>query len=180
MIICAGNQEVFEFAQSVGVGLIDSAYGLTKLCLEEKPESLLFIGSAGSYGEYDIFDIVESKSSSNIELAFLNDDCYTPINNMLKSDNNFTKDQTIVNSSNYITTNQELSRKYKEHNIGIENMEYYALMQVANKFSIPIAGIFIVTNYTNKDAHKDFINNHQVSMNKLVSYLKSKNIIQNV
>lgn len=59
MIICAGNQEVFEFAQSVGVGLIDSAYGLTKLCLEEKPESLLFIGSAGSYGEYDIFDIVE-------------------------------------------------------------------------------------------------------------------------
>jgi nucleoside phosphorylase len=99
---------------------------------------------------------------------------------MLKSDNNFTKDQTIVNSSNYITTNKELSIKYKEHNIGIENMEYYALMQVANKFSIPIAGIFIVTNYTNKDAHKDFINNHQVSMNKLVSYLKSKNIIQNV
>ncbi len=52
MIICAGRNETFKFAESIGVGLIESAINLTKLCLINKPDSLLFIGSAGSYGEH--------------------------------------------------------------------------------------------------------------------------------
>lgn len=180
MIICAGNQEVFEFAKSVGVGLIDSAIGLTQICLFDRPEYILFVGSAGSYGEHEIFDIVESRSSANIELGFFNDDCYTPINNVLKSDSQLVKDQTIVNSSNYITTSETLSSNFKEYNIGIENMEFYALMQVAQKFQVPIAGVFIVTNYTNKDAHQDFMKNHKPAMEKLVAYLEEQKIIQEV
>ena len=180
MIICAGNQEIFEFATSVGIGLIDSTIGLTKICLLNKPENIIFIGSAGSYGKYNIFDIVESRSSSNIELSFLSSDSYTPISNMSQSNNKLTKDQTIVNSSNYITINKEISSKFKELNIGIENMEYHAMLQVANNFKIPIAGIFIITNYTNQDAHKDFINNHKEAMSILVEYLISKNIIQKI
>ena len=114
---------------------------------------------------------------SNAYTADLDNNCYTPINNILKSHNDITTDQTIVNSSNYITTNQELSKRFKDNNIGIENMEYFALMHVAAKFNIPIAGIFIVTNYTNTDAHKDFISNHKEAMTKLVDYLKMNNII---
>jgi nucleoside phosphorylase len=178
MIVCAGNQEVFEFAKSVGIGLIDSTIGLTQVCLFDRPEYILFIGSAGSYGEHKIFDIVESRSSANIELGFFNDDCYTPIDNVSKSDNKFVKDTTIVNSSNYITTNEELSKQFKEYAIGIENMEFYALMQVAQKFQIPIGGVFVVTNHTNKNAHEDFLNNHKKAMEKLVDYLEKENIIK--
>ena len=178
MIICSGNKEIFDFAKSIGVGLIDSAINLTKLCIFNKPEYLLFIGSAGSYGNHNIFDIVESKTASNLELSFLENNSYTPIDNVLKSENKLVKDETIVNSSNYITTNSNLSRKFNEYKIGIENMEFYSLLRVAKEFEITIGGIFVITNYTNKDAHKDFISNHSKAKDILIDYLINHNIIK--
>jgi nucleoside phosphorylase len=171
MIICAGRNETFPFATPMGVGLIESAINLTRLCLFDKPDFILFIGSAGSYGEHKIFDIVQSRSASNIELSFLRDDSYTPLNNVLKSENKLTLDDTIVISSNYISTNAELTKEFKQYDIGIENMEFYALMQVCKEFDIDIAVIFVVTNYTNKEAHNDFISNHQEAMTKLIDFL---------
>ena len=57
-------------------------------------------------------------------------------------------------------------------------MEFFSLCSVAKEFDIPIAGIFIVTNYTDKNAHQDFIKNHQEAMDKLVAYLKTKELIK--
>jgi len=180
MIICAGDSESFNFATPIGVGLINSAINLTRLCLLDKPDFLLFIGSAGSYdsNKFKIFDIVESTSSANIELGFLNNDCYTPLENVLNSQTTLTQNQTIVNSSNYISTNEDLAKKFIKYNIAIENMEFYSLLQVAKEFDIPVAGIFVITNYTNKEAHKDFIKNHKEAMAKLTQYLQDKNIIK--
>jgi len=178
MIICAGRNETFKFANAMGVGLIESAINLTKKCLEDKPEFIIFVGSAGSYGEHEIFDIVESKSASNIELSFLSNDSYTPLDKIAQSKNEMLRDDTIVNSSNYISTNEELCKKYNEYGVGIENMEFFSLVQVAKEFNIPIAGVFIITNYTNENAHKDFIKNHKIAMEKLSEYLLNKNIIK--
>ena len=159
MIICAGNNETFPFATPMGVGLIETAMNLTRLCLFDKPEFLLFVGTAGSYGEQKIFDIVESKTAANIELAFLNNDAYTPLENIISTNTTNTKD-IIVNSSNYITTNEELAKKFLKFGIGIENMEYFAVLSVAKEFEIPAGGVFCITNYTNKNAHDDFLKNH--------------------
>jgi len=177
MFVCAGNGEVFPFATSIGVGLVQSTIGLTKLILKEKPKFILFIGSAGTYGEYNIFDIVESRSASNIELSFLEDKSYTPIDNLNKTNNTLIKNQTIVNSSNYITIDQDISKRFKDYGIGIENMEFFAIIEVAKQFNIDVGGIFVVTNKTNKDAHKDFLNNHQEAMKRLVDYLKRNKFI---
>ena len=57
-------------------------------------------------------------------------------------------------------------------------MEYFSVVQVAKEFDIPVAGIFIVTNHTNKDAHKDFLKNHKEAMKKLSEYLVKKQIIK--
>ena len=111
-------------------------------------------------------------------MSFLENNSYTPLDNVLQSDNKLVQNQTIVNSSNYITTNFELGQKYNNHNVGIENMEFYALVQVAKEFNINIGGIFVVTNYTNENAHKDFIKNHKEAMSKLTRYIKEKQIIQ--
>ncbi len=178
MIICAGRNETFAFAQTIGVGLIESAINLTRICLFNKPEYLLFIGSAGSYGNHQIFDIVESKRAANVELAFLNADAYTPLDNVLESENKFTRNDTIVNSSNYISTNKELTKKYLEYGIGIENMEYFSVLSVAKEFEIPVAGIFVITNFTDENAHEDFMKNHKIAMEKLTNYLVEKNIIK--
>ena len=174
MIICAGNNETFDFAQPMGVGLIETAMNLTRLCMFDKPEFLLFVGSAGSYGKHNIFDIIESKTASNIELAFLSNDAYTPLDNVVSTniDNN-TKD-VIVNSSNYISTNQELTKKFLDFNVGIENMEFFSVLKIAEEFNIPAGGVFCITNYTNKNAHEDFIKNHNKAKELLNAHVNKR------
>jgi nucleoside phosphorylase len=178
MIICAGEIESFKFAEPMGIGLVDMAINLTRRCLFNKPDFILFIGTAGSYGEHDILDIVESKRAANVELSFLENNSYTPIDNVLESENKFVKNDTIINSSNYITTNDNLAKKYNEYGIGCENMEFFSVVKVAKEFEIPVAGIFAITNYTNKNAHEDFKKNHKKAMEKITKYLLEKNIIK--
>ncbi|MCF6339747.1 MAG: purine-nucleoside phosphorylase [Sulfurimonas sp.] len=174
MIICAGNNETFDFAQPMGVGLIETSMNLTRLCLFDKPEFLLFIGSAGSYGEHNIFDIIESKTASNIELAFLSDDAYTPLDNVVSTNIDTTKKDVIVNSSNYISTNNELTKKFLNFGIGIENMEFFAVLKIAQEFNIPAGGVFCITNYTNKNAHDDFIKNHEKAKKLLTRHVTQR------
>jgi len=173
MIICAGNSENFSFATPMGVGLIESAMNLTRLCLFDKPEFLLFVGTAGSYGEAKIFDIIESKTASNIELAFLNKDAYTPLENVI-STNTTDKRDVIVNSSNYISTNEALTRKFLNFGVGIENMEFFSVLAVAKEFDIPAGGVFCITKHTNKEAHADFIKNHDKAKELLEAHVKRR------
>ena len=173
MIICAGNNENFSFAQPMGVGLIESAMNLTRLCLFDKPEFILFVGSAGSYGEAKIFDIIESKTASNIELAFLSNDAYTPLNNVVSTNETDEKD-IVVNSSNYISTNAEISKNFLKFGVGIENMEFFSVLKIAEEFDIPAGGVFCVTNFTNKNAHEDFLKNHEKAKELLGAHVKRR------
>ncbi len=171
MIVCAGNNENFSFATPMGVGLVEMSMNLTRLCLMDPPEYLLFVGTAGSYGKADIFDIVESKTAANIELCFLQKSCYTPLDNVITTNTKENKD-IIVNSSNYITTNKEIAQKFLRFGIGLENMEFFAFLRVAKEFDIPAGGLFCVTNFTDENAHSDFLRNHQKAKNLLEGYIR--------
>jgi nucleoside phosphorylase len=179
MIVCAGNNENFSFATPIGVGMIQSAMNLSRLVMFDKPEFLLFIGSGGSYTKkHKIFDIVESSSSSQIELSFFDNTSYTPIDNAINSQTDFVKDMTIINSSNYINSSSNDYQNFIQNNITVENMEFFSFLSIAKEFNIPAGGIFIITNYTDTNAHNDFIQNHNKAMQKLVNYLKAKEIIK--
>ena len=171
MFICAGESEQFNFALPVGIGMTDVAINLTKLCLSEKPKFLFFVGTAGSYGDKNIFDIIESKSATNIENSFFTAGAYTPIDNMVSTAEDVSR-ETLVNSSNYITTDKNVGKYYLEKNIHLENMEYYAVLKVAKSFDIPAAGVFIVTNYCDEKAHQDFMVNQKEAMLKLTEYIR--------
>jgi len=173
MIICAGNNETFNFAQPMGVGLVETAMNLTRLCLFDKPEFLLFVGSAGSYGDAKIFDIIESKTAANIELSFLSNDAYTPLDNVVSTNTTNVKD-LVVNSSNYISTNEELTKKFLKLGIGIENMEFFAVLKIAEEFNIPAGGVFCITNFTNANAHQDFLKNHEKAKELLEIHVKKR------
>ena len=173
MIICAGNSEQFTFAQAMGVGLVETAMNLTRLCLFDKPEFILFVGTAGSYGEAKIFDIIESKTASNIELAFLSNDAYTPLDNVVTT-NTTNKKDVVVNSSNYISTNAELTKNFLKFGVGIENMEFFSVLKIAQEFNIPAGGVFCITNYTNETAHKDFLTNHEEAKKLLTEHVKKR------
>jgi len=181
MIICAGKSEQFDFAIPIGIGMMEVAINLTRLCESKKPEYLLFVGTAGSYGEKKIFDIIESKTASNIENSFYTGKSYTPISSIVTdieienvSRETHVGKETIVNSSNYISTDKEIGKYYTEQNIQIENMEFFAVMKVAQFYGISASGIFIVTNYCDNNAHDDFLKNQKEAMKKLDIYVKNK------
>jgi len=171
MFICAGESETFDFAKPMGIGMVDMAMNLSRYLENEKPPFLMFVGSAGSYGKHNIFDIVQSKTATNIENGFFNAKAYTPIDNMVSASEDVSR-ETIVNSSNYITTDRSLSKLYLEKGISLENMEFFAVLRVAKEFNIPVAGLFIVTNYCNENAHRDFMTNHKEAMARLTAYVK--------
>ena len=173
MIVCAGNNETFSFATPMGVGLTQMAINLTRLCLMDPPEYLLFVGTAGSYGNAKIFDIVESKTASNIELCFLQKGCYTPLDNVITT-NTRQGDDIIVNSSNYITTNKQLAQNFLRFGVGLENMEFFSFLSVAKEFEIPAGGVFCVTNYTDENAHDHFIKNSKRAKELLENYMAKR------
>jgi len=173
MIYCAGESESFSFAKPIGIGMTDVAMNLTEICIDNPPAFILFVGTAGSYGEKKIFDIIESKTATNIENSFFGGGSYTPIDNVISTADDVSR-ETMINSSNYITTDTKRSKHYIAQNIHLENMEFFAVLKVAQKFGIPAAGIFIVTNYCNEQAHKDFKSNHTEAMMRLTKYMEVK------
>jgi len=175
MYICAGESEQFDFAKAVGIGMVDTAVNLTKICTETVPDEIVFIGTAGSYGHAGIFDIVESKSAVNIENSYFTAGAYTPMVSR-ETSLDTAPDSTgnvVVNSSNYITTDEKIARCYLDEKIEIENMEFFAVLRMAKLLEIPAKGIFIVTNYCNKKAHEDFLKNHKEAMDRLDGYVKA-------
>ncbi|MCD6190615.1 MAG: purine-nucleoside phosphorylase, partial [Sulfurimonas sp.] len=128
---------------------------------------------AGSYGDKKIFDIIESKTASNIELAFLSNDAYTPLDNVVSTNTTNEKD-IVVNSSNYISTNAELAKNFLKFDVGIENMEFFAVLKIAQEFNIPAGGVFCITNFTNQNAHEDFLKNHEEAKKLLDKHVKNR------
>ena len=168
MIVCAGNGEDFSFAKSLGVGLVESAIGLMQICQRESVDSLVFIGSAGAYSkEVKLFDLYIADSATQIELSFLQDKAYTPLDNHIQSgilQENVSYEtfanKAIVNSSNYITTDENLALRFAKAGILLENMEFFSIMKIAQYFNIPCLGVFCVSNYTHQNAHNEFMANH--------------------
>lgn len=175
MIVCAGDIERFSFATPIGIGLVDSAIHLTRLILMNPPEFLLFVGTAGSYGKREIFDIIESRVASNIEHSFFTNSAYTPIDNVVSASENVSH-ETVVNSSNYITQSKDIAKSYLSLKIDLENMEFYSVVKVAKEFNIPVAGIFVITNYCYENAQDEFKANHSRAMQLLEAYIRKKGI----
>lgn len=183
MIVCAGRMESFGFARSIGVGLVESAINLTKIVLEQKPKELIFIGSAGSYDfSLKLLDIFISDCATQIEGSVLDNSSYTPLENKIdlsqKSFQSVSHEtlqkfpKVIVNSSNYITTNINQAKMMLEREISLENMEFFSVLQVAKEFQIPCFGVFCVSNYTNPQAHQDFLSHHKDVMERLRSIVE--------
>lgn len=178
MIYCAGKMESFTFAKSIGVGLVESAINLTQSVLFDKPDEIVFIGTCGSYSTaIPLLEVFESYGASNVELSFLEDKSYTPLDNILTNVSRETilnAEQKIVNSSNYISTDSNLAQKMLKLGIAYENMEFFSILKVANHFNLPAIGIFCSTNYIHKNAREEFLSNHKAAMQKLESYVKNK------
>ncbi|MRI84266.1 MAG: purine-nucleoside phosphorylase [Nitratiruptor sp.] len=172
MILCAGAKEHFPFALPIGVGLVEAAMNVTRLLLLDRPDFLLFVGSAGSYGQFDLFEIVSSRGASQIEGSFWDRCAYTPLDNAIISEGLDIEHKTIVNSSNYITTCKGYWERFNRAGIGLENMEFFAILRVAQAFQVPAGGIFVVTNFCDATAHESYEANLPEAMKRLEAYVR--------
>jgi len=143
--------------------------------LNALPSEIIFIGSAGLYKDGQIFEIYESSVVANIEISSLENKSYSPIESEIASV--VPRGTCKVNSSNFITTDQNLAHELFARGYFLENMEFFAVLKVAQKFQIPAYGIFVATNFCDKNAHADFIKNHEQAKKELEKYLKQKEII---
>ena len=143
--------------------------------LNALPSQIIFIGSAGLYKDGQIFEIYESSAAANIEISSLENKSYSPIESGIASI--VPRGTCKVNSSNFITTDQNLAHELFDRGYFLENMECFAVLKVAQKFLIPAYGIFVATNFCDKNAHVDFIKNHEQAKKELENYLKQKEII---
>ncbi|MRJ02078.1 MAG: purine-nucleoside phosphorylase [Epsilonproteobacteria bacterium] len=174
MIVSAGRGEEFDFALPIGVGLVEATINLTRLVLLDRPDFLLFVGSAGSYGEFQIGDIVESRGATQIERSLWEGCGYTPLDNAIVSEGLEIGHQTLVNSSNYITSCPDYNGEFLKRGIGLENMEFFALMKVAQEYAIPAGGIFVVTNFCDERAHESYRAHLPRGLELLRSYVKRR------
>ena len=178
MIISAGQNEIFPFSLPMGVGLMDMSINLTKFLCENRqnlPSEIIFVGSAGLYKEGEILKIYESSVAANIEISSLENKSYSPTESEIASI--VPRGTCKVNSLNFITTDQNLAHELFDRGYFLENMEFFAVLKVAQKFQIPAYGIFVATNFCDKNAHADFIRNHEQAKKELEKYLKQKEII---
>ena len=143
--------------------------------LSALPSEIIFIGSAGLYKDGEVFKIYESSVAANIEISSLENKSYSPIESEIASV--VPRGTCKINSSNFITTNQNLAHELFDRGYFLENMEFFAVLKVAQKFQIPAYGIFVATNFCDKNAHADFIINHEQAKKELEKYLKQKEII---
>lgn len=142
--------------------------------MRESVDSLVFVGSAGAYSkDIEIGDVYISDTVSHIESSFLYDKAYTPLDNCIQSNILTNKylvsyetlhiescKKATVNSSNYITTDEETAMRFTHAGISLENMEFFSIMRVAQYFNIPCVGVFAVSNYCHQNAHAEFMRNH--------------------
>ncbi len=143
--------------------------------LNALPSEIIFIGSAGLYKDGEVFKIYESSVAANIEISSLENKSYSPIESEIASI--VPRGTCKVNSSNFITTDKNLAHELFACGYFLENMEFFAVLKVAQKFQIPAYGIFVATNFCDKNAHADFIKNHEQAKKELEKYLKQKEII---
>ena len=176
LIVCAGEMESFQFATTIGIGMVEPAINLTKILLNLKqlPKKIIFIGSCGIYGNENLLKIYQSSLAFNYEISVIMGFSYTPIKINLP---NVSQKTILINSSNFITNSAEISKKFKNLGFTAENMEAYSVRCVANLFKIDFECILCSTNYCNENAHDDFIKNYPQAKEIITKYLKLKGII---
>lgn len=181
MFVCAGKTESFHFAKSIGIGLVESVLHLSRLCLLERPQSLIFIGTAGTYDfNLPLLSLLKSADAFQIEESFIAQHSYTPLENCLQIQTSGFESIDLprvkVNSSNYIHTNATFACKMHAAGISLENMEFFSVLSVAQAFNLPCFGIFCVTNRVNKNAHQEFLENHQKAKVHLQEWVQQANL----
>ncbi len=182
-LICAAWNEELKSVNSdalvavLGIGYLEAALELTRILNErEDIDEIVFLGTCGSYNsELKIGDVVSISSVSLLERGEVLGLAYNVREGMSYQSGHCHAASRLAMTvpclcSLEITNSSELSTRILEHygfTQAVENMELYGVARVASQRGIKWSAHLGVTNYTNIEAHQDWLSNHQELSKKL-------------
>ena len=178
LLVCAGGNESFKNALGVGVGLINASINLSaylaRLQSYVMPSKIVFIGTCGLYDtKSELLSIIKSQNALNIEISALLDMSYSPLFSLHDlPQNSCSLPRDSINSSNYITKDENIALRFAKLGLVAENMEFYAICEVAKAYNLSCQGVLCATNYCDKNAHESFAKNHKKAKDILKNYIK--------
>ena len=176
LILCAGGNENFSFAKAIGIGMVQASIKTTELCMQEKPNELIFIGTCGLYDKGELLKIYQSSYAFNVEYSSLANSFYSPIKNEISLNVSYETSHK-TNSSNYICQNKEAAKNFAKLGLELENMELFSVLCVAKYFDIKARGILCATNFCDEKAHETFLKNHKEAKEILENFLRERKLI---
>lgn len=164
----------------LGIGYLEAAIKLEQF-LSSNPDitEVIFTGTAGSYSkDLEIGNLVEVDSVALLNFGTVQRLSYVPREyEVFTSSKLEARGSRLVHclSSLEITQDEKISGKIIEYFnnldcfakarndelILIENMELYGIAKVAEAHKLPWSAQLKITNYTNKNAHQDWLKNNQ-------------------
>jgi len=176
VFVCAGRTEVFEFAKSVGVGMVEAALGVAEILRESKFDEVVFVGTCGLYDKRDeLLKIYEVFKVENLEMSGVLSLAYSPLFEMTEKIKSVIKTPNVsretFNSSNFITTDAKTAQKFSSFFVG-ENMELYGVKVACERAGVAWRGILCATNYCDQNAHKNYVKNIKEAKKRLEKYIE--------
>lgn len=169
---------------AAGVGPVAATFGLTHFLEDFSPMQIVAVGTAGVINtkKFKIGDIVTVQSAGT-ESGFV--ECYTPNGNsppaplLLRKRGGLHPQGKLVRSAPLakVYSPQEITRSPKwqkqllKSGFDIEHLESFAFAFVAQKFRVPIAIFLGLTNVIDKNAHRDWVKNQAMVIEKICAQI---------
>ncbi|MEO1942440.1 MAG: hypothetical protein ABGW77_06065 [Campylobacterales bacterium] len=167
LLLSAGRSEIIPGTVPVGVGFLEAGLQLARLLERGEWDEVLFLGTAGSYGKVPPFWLIESWVGVQWEVGWVEGKGYSPIELKVASPRPksrlklppLPKVEGVLNSSHYITTDWRVGQKFLKLGAIGESMEHFGIIRVGTLTQIPVRGLYLVTNYTDSEAHLSYRRN---------------------
>ena len=160
---------------ALGIGFLEASLKLERYFLDEKPEKVIFLGTAGAYDKnIELNQIIEIAEVKLLNSSSLFDEAYIPQD--YKTYKSAPKEKNICFSSLEITKSEKLSEKIlslESHTNVFENMELYGIAKVCQENNIPWQAFLAITNHTHEKGHEEWKANHLSLSEKLCKQFNS-------
>lgn len=170
---------------SAGIGPVAASFGLTHFLEDYRPEQIIAVGTAGVVPcEYlQINDVVRVAALSYEGRGGFHqaDEVYVPEMQVSVLELPTLEDFSDLPGASVFAP-QEISRgegwssHLKNLKYEVEHLESFAYAFVAQKFKIPVTILLGLTNHIGRFAHKEWMENEQIAMQKIVKILKAKRV----
>lgn len=162
----------------IGIGPINAAKSTTALKEKAKGKNVIYLGSAGSFGEFSapylvmVNKVYWMPTAERMGIAKYMEDLHKPIS--IPATGNFDLQAKTVLTSTSVSLDASISLDLPEQSKLIENMEAYSVAAELNEVAESVDIIFGITNGVGPDGSKEWVKNFKKISAMTAEYLESQ------